>query len=52
MILIQAKHRLQKGEARLSSVLFLLFILSITWVLWSGLYKPLVVGLGVFFLCA
>jgi multicomponent Na+:H+ antiporter subunit E len=39
--------RTQRGEARLTSVLLLLFILSITWLLWSGLYKPLVVGLGV-----
>ncbi|WP_148285874.1 Na+/H+ antiporter subunit E [Paraglaciecola psychrophila] len=48
MKMIQNRHRLQKGEARLSSVLLLLFILSITWLLWSGLYKPLVVGLGAF----
>jgi multicomponent Na+:H+ antiporter subunit E len=39
---------LQRGEARLSSVLLLLLILAATWLLWSGLYKPLVVGLGVF----
>jgi len=48
MNLIGTRHRLQKGEARLSSVLLLLFILSITWLLWSGLYKPLVVALGLF----
>ncbi|WP_232787899.1 Na+/H+ antiporter subunit E [Paraglaciecola sp. MB-3u-78] len=48
MSLTRAPHMLQRGEARLSSVLLLLLILSITWLLWSGLYKPLVVGLGVF----
>jgi multicomponent Na+:H+ antiporter subunit E len=39
---------LQQGEARLSSVLLLLLILAITWLLWSGLYKPLLIGLGIF----
>jgi multicomponent Na+:H+ antiporter subunit E len=39
---------LQRGEARLSSVLLLLLILAITWLLWSGLYKPLLIGLGIF----
>lgn len=39
---------LQRGEARLSSVLLLLLVLAISWLLWSGLYKPLVVGLGAF----
>jgi multicomponent Na+:H+ antiporter subunit E len=29
-------------------VLLLLLILAISWLLWSGLYKPLVMGLGVF----
>lgn len=45
---IRTRHALQRGEARLSSVLILLFILAISWLLWSGLYKPLVMGLGVF----
>jgi multicomponent Na+:H+ antiporter subunit E len=48
MNLNRARHMLQRGEARLSSVLLLLLILAATWLLWSGLYKPLVVGLGVF----
>ncbi|MFT4808947.1 MAG: multicomponent Na+:H+ antiporter subunit E [Paraglaciecola sp.] len=48
MSLIRARHMLQRGEARLSSVLLLLLILAITWLLWSGLYKPLLIGLGIF----
>jgi multicomponent Na+:H+ antiporter subunit E len=32
----------------LPAVLLLLLILAISWVLWSGLYKPLVLGLGAF----
>ena len=38
----------QRGEASLPAVLILLLILAISWVLWSGLYKPLVLGLGAF----
>lgn len=38
----------QRGEARLSNVLLLLLVLAVSWVLWSGLYKPLVLGLGAF----
>ncbi len=37
---------LQRNEARLPAVLLLLLVLAISWVLWSGLYKPLVLGLG------
>jgi multicomponent Na+:H+ antiporter subunit E len=48
MKMIRGRHVLQRGEARLSSVLLLLLILAISWLLWSGLYKPLVVGLGAF----
>ena len=48
MKLILGRHFLQRGEARLASVLLLLFILVISWLLWSGLYKPLVMGLGAF----
>lgn len=38
----------QRGEARLSSVLLLFLLLSISWLLWSGLYKPLLISLGAF----
>ncbi len=38
----------QRGEARLPAVLLLLLVLAVSWVLWSGLYKPLVLGLGAF----
>jgi multicomponent Na+:H+ antiporter subunit E len=48
MNLFRARHMLQRGEARILSVLLLLLILSVTWLLWSGLYKPLLVGLGIF----
>lgn len=39
---------LQRNEVRLPAVLLLLLVLAISWVLWSGLYKPLVLGLGAF----
>ncbi|MEP7706659.1 Na+/H+ antiporter subunit E [Paraglaciecola sp. 25GB23A] len=45
---VLTRHVLQRGEARLSSVLLLLLVLAISWLLWSGLYKPLVIGLGAF----
>ena len=48
MSLIQARPTLQRGEARLSSILLLLFGLAVSWLLWSGLYKPLVMALGAF----
>jgi multicomponent Na+:H+ antiporter subunit E len=38
----------QRGEARLSSILILLLLLVISWLLWSGLYKPLLMSLGAF----
>jgi multicomponent Na+:H+ antiporter subunit E len=38
----------QQGEARLPAVLLLLLVLAVSWVLWSGLYKPLLLGLGAF----
>jgi multicomponent Na+:H+ antiporter subunit E len=44
----RAKYLLQQGKATLSSVLLLLLILTISWLLWSGLYKPLLMGLGAF----
>ena len=42
------KPMLQRGEAHLPATLLLLLILAVSWVLWSGLYKPLVLGLGAF----
>lgn len=48
MTLISQRLSRQRGEASLSSVLFLVLVLAIAWVLWSGLYKPLVLGLGAF----
>ena len=48
MSLLGGRLTLQRGEARLPAVLLLLLILAISWVLWSGLYKPLVLGLGAF----
>lgn len=48
MNLNRTQRVLQRGEAKLSSVLLLLLILAISWLLWSGLYKPLVMGLGAF----
>jgi multicomponent Na+:H+ antiporter subunit E len=48
MKLIRGREALKQDEVRLSSVLLLLLILAISWLLWSGLYKPLVMGLGAF----
>jgi multicomponent Na+:H+ antiporter subunit E len=48
MNIYRSKYLLQRGEATLSSVLLLLITLMICWLLWSGLYKPLLMGLGVF----
>ncbi|MFK7977388.1 MAG: Na+/H+ antiporter subunit E [Halioglobus sp.] len=38
----------QRGEAKLSTVLLLVLVLAVAWVLWSGLYKPLLLSLGAF----
>lgn len=38
----------QHGKAAPLAVLLLLLSLAISWVLWSGLYKPLMLGLGAF----
>ncbi len=45
-----SRHKLafQRGETRLFAILLLFLVLAISWVLWSGLYKPLVLGLGAF----
>jgi multicomponent Na+:H+ antiporter subunit E len=48
MSLSRRSPTLQRGETSLLAVLPLLLVLAIAWVLWSGLYKPLVLGLGAF----
>jgi multicomponent Na+:H+ antiporter subunit E len=48
MSLLRVRPAPQRGEARLPAVLLLLLVLAVSWVLWSGLYKPLVLGLGAF----
>lgn len=48
MINLRAKILLQQGEATLSSIFLLLLILIVSWLVWSGLYKPLLIGLGAF----
>ena len=40
-------HR-QQGNGKVLHIAALLAVLMVSWVLWSGLYKPLVLGLGVF----
>lgn len=37
---------LKRDKARPFAVVLLLLFLAISWVLWSGLYKPMVLGLG------
>ncbi|WP_233267335.1 Na+/H+ antiporter subunit E [Paraglaciecola sp. L3A3] len=48
MKLNQNSYLKQGGKAKLSSILLLLLVLSASWLLWSGLYKPLLIGLGAF----
>lgn len=38
----------QRGQASTLSVFFLVVTLATAWILWSGLYKPLLLGLGLF----
>lgn len=45
---MQTRYTYQSGEAQTSSIILLLLILAISWLLWSGLYKPLLIGLGAF----
>lgn len=42
------RARRQRGESSPQAVLLLLLVLALSWVLWSGLYKPLLLGLGAF----
>lgn len=48
MNLMQTSYVLQSGKAKISSILLLLLVLALSWLLWSGLYKPLLLGLGAF----
>ena len=38
----------QRGVARPLQLAGLLLVLLVSWALWSGIYKPLLLGLGVF----
>jgi len=40
--------RSEHGAASPAAVLLLLLVLAVSWVLWSGIYKPLLLGLGAF----
>tara|TARA_R110001599_G_scaffold325504_1_gene537705 strand:- start:76174 stop:76686 length:513 start_codon:yes stop_codon:yes gene_type:complete len=42
------RARRQRGESSPQAVALLLLVLALSWVLWSGLYKPLLLGLGAF----
>ena len=42
------KNLRQQGKARVSQITGLLLVLLVSWILWSGMYKPLLLGLGVF----
>lgn len=48
MNLMQNRYARQSGKAQMSSILLLLLILAISWLLWSGLYTPLLISLGAF----
>ena len=38
----------QRGEVRAAAIALLLGLLAVAWLLWSGLFKPLLLGLGIF----
>lgn len=38
----------QRGAATPANLFLLLFVLVVAWLLWSGIYKPIVLGLGAF----
>lgn len=48
MNLMRTSYVPHSGKAQISSILLLLLVLAISWLLWSGLYKPLLMGLGAF----
>lgn len=45
---LQRQSFRQRGDASPLTVIALVLVLSVAWVLWSGLYKPLLLGLGLF----
>lgn len=47
----RSKHlpkKLSLGTATPKTMLLMFMVLAIAWLLWSGLYKPVVLGLGLF----
>ncbi len=45
---LRPRSTFQRGETTPAGVLFLLLGLAVAWLLWSGLYKPILLGLGAF----
>lgn len=45
---MRTNHIQHCGKAHISSILLLLLVLASSWLLWSGLYKPLLIALGAF----
>ncbi len=45
---MKTRYKHLNGKAQTSSIILLLLVLAISWLLWSGLYKPLLIGLGAF----
>ncbi|MFT7140752.1 MAG: multicomponent Na+:H+ antiporter subunit E [Sulfitobacter sp.] len=41
-----SRPNLQCGQVPVWQLLLLTLVLSVAWLLWSGLYKPLLIGLG------
>jgi len=41
-----SRPNLQRGQVPVWQLLLLTLVLSVAWLLWSGLYKPLLIGLG------
>jgi len=48
MVTMFRNFRHARGEATPAALLVFLVVLATAWLLWSGIYKPLVVGLGAF----
>ncbi len=42
----QVRHK-QYGRASAASVMSLVLVLAVAWLLWSGIYKPMILGLGI-----
>ena len=43
----KTSYRHEQGEATPVALLFLLLVLGSAWLLWSGIYKPMILALGV-----